>query len=772
MGFFSVVSVACFLAGVTLPILLKIFPGLLALLAVLLVVRKLVFPTERSDSGLPYAARLGKRHVVLLGAILAVVIGLTAYSGPLITYRTDSYDHLSTVREILDSGELFPSNTFHVGGIGTGPDPRKGTYHVLLALSCLAGKADPFDLWRWLPAILSPLLVLTVFVFAETVFKKPGMALLASALFVLTYGGTFPDVLRATGLPLEIGIQLFWASLGLFFLYARSRRRSFLVFGATVAAAASSVHIYPFFQTSLALIFCFLCSALRRGFSNPFTRSLLTAGIVTAAMAAPLLAFRYTLTYAPENPIHLSMMGVLLLGGKIAVTNPLAAFRQIGLLGVVSFLFLGRFLRDARHDDAALYMAAALLAPLLIGFNPLIVPRVEPSYIFTRTFRLVPYFLVGTWGLFRYFARERGRRPPASNIVLGIVILLSIVSYVPSRTDAYTPRRIRVQKLRSPLAWRNAFAEIERKFPGRSVILSDPITSYCLTAFTSKHVVCTLDQHSSPNDPLALKRIADAQTVLSPYNPPEATRRLLVENHVNYVLLNDNFRRVELGYQWSVHPGLQNTIRKRFDTLMPMLRKVFDEGGFVMYSFSDTTPEVAVTEFPNPHLVGCPEEACLDPPVVFDSKAELVGLSYSAARIRPGDTLQMVTYWKNLEAVGGSSPRQMVLRLDREGFEGRLYSEAYGKIYRKLLEKVTRRKYRLRLLRQVTDGVFPIYMWPDGETVKDSLSVPIPISMYPGRYAVKVKLMKQPFYVNIRLRDLFRNDDLFDGPVVATIRIE
>ena len=158
----SILSTVFFLFELQADTLLKVYPGILVILLIAAVAKRIRAGTSVADTT-PFLSGFTPRHAVVLALILGCLAALGVYTGPLLTYRSDAYDHLSTVRQIEETGSLFPSNTYHVGDVGTGPDPRKGSYHALLALSCLGSGAAPYDLWRLLPALLSPLLVLAVY---------------------------------------------------------------------------------------------------------------------------------------------------------------------------------------------------------------------------------------------------------------------------------------------------------------------------------------------------------------------------------------------------------------------------------------------------------------------------------------------------------------------------------------------------------------------------------------------------------------------------------
>jgi hypothetical protein len=61
--------------------------------------------------------------------------------------------------------------------------------------------------------------------------------------------------------------------------------------------------------------------------------------------------------------------------------------------------------------------------------------------------------------------------------------------------------------------------------------------------------------------------------------------------------------------------------------------------------------------------------------------------------------------------------------------------------------------------------------WRSDEVVRDSFRVVIPADVATGEYTVKVAMIRQPHYPNLRLRDLTSDDDLLDGWPVDTVRV-
>jgi hypothetical protein len=62
----------------------------------------------------------------------------------------------------------------------------------------------------------------------------------------------------------------------------------------------------------------------------------------------------------------------------------------------------------------------------------------------------------------------------------------------------------------------SAIVRAVASLPDNSVVLSDPATSYLLSAFTTHRFVALFEQHANPLDPLAFDRLEAARAGTSP----------------------------------------------------------------------------------------------------------------------------------------------------------------------------------------------------------------------------------------------------------------
>src|SRR5262249_54397612 len=123
-----------------------------------------------------------------LWAALAVAVIHGARMGTPFGYYTDSPDHIGNVRRMMLTGEPFPRDAFFADAGAQGVDPRKGLWHPIVALVCIAARADAFDGWVGLAAWLGPILLLNMAALGYLA-GGPTVASLAAWVLLLTLGG-------------------------------------------------------------------------------------------------------------------------------------------------------------------------------------------------------------------------------------------------------------------------------------------------------------------------------------------------------------------------------------------------------------------------------------------------------------------------------------------------------------------------------------------------------------------------------------------------------
>ncbi|MCK4237401.1 MAG: hypothetical protein KAX38_09810, partial [Candidatus Krumholzibacteria bacterium] len=284
-------------------------------------------------------------------------------------------------------------------------------------------------------------------------------------------------------------------------------------------------------------------------------------------LAVPLVV-RARFTFEKFNLVHIHRQGMLILSDHLAVVDPLEIVSRMGIAFYFAvilscFIFLVAPRRNPRNLVVTLF-----LFPVILVLNPLTASLLERQmgYLHYRLIYAAPascLLALGVIGLFRIlifgradspqrkvFSRERS---PVSRMLghaesdsyrrsVGPTWygrMASLCSGLARRLAAaaviaiflFYPVRYGMIMLKGSVdgilngkggideRHRAFLEELNRKVPDHSVIVSDPRTSYLLSAYSDHFVVVTFDQHCSPTDLIALERIEAVRDILSPAFP-------------------------------------------------------------------------------------------------------------------------------------------------------------------------------------------------------------------------------------------------------------
>ena len=131
----------------------------------------------------------------------------------------------------------------------------------------------------------------------------------------------------------------------------------------------------------------------------------------------------------------------------------------------------------------------------------------------------------------------------------------------------------------------------------------------------------------------------------------------------------------------------------------------------------------------------------------------------------------MVIHWALNEPVYFGSYTTHV-RFDTDFPRNSAYWRWYGKIYRKVLEKMKGTRYRFRIDSQPLGGILPPDTWPLATEVADSVIISVPPDAAPGLYTISVRMSQKTQYPNYRAADLLTDEDFFSGANVGRLIIE
>jgi hypothetical protein len=704
--------------------------------------------------------------------VLASLLGGLALSGEM-GAATDAYDHIATVREIEDSGDLFPLSAFYKYPEAPLPDPRKGLFHAGLAAMCRYSGEDPVAVWVWLPKALFPLTILVVFCLGRAlVGTSPGGAL-SALLWVLVFGGP------GSRLPLQLGYAhnvsevASWVLILLLLKHVKGGRKRLIPFSAAGLAATCFIHISAI-VLALAAWGCFLVAVLlSRAARSAYARGLVHAGVVWLIFGVPAATAKLMMSYAPANPIQLQNQNLLYFTDSLYTVNPMWVYSWFGVPGALAVFFALWLALRRDKTPGTLYMAGGAIVPVLVILNPVLVPAGYSAigYLVERLAWVVPYPYILAFAL---LALDRGIRGGGSVLRRAGAVLIALLVTHAVLTSAHS----RFEKLRDDVLsyedWGPAIEYVRESVPDTAVVASDMLTSYSIPALTGRHIVSTLHQHGSPNDPKGVDRIVALVQIMDPDGDPRMLKRRLLEQEVDYVLVNSTFERRRRLYFTEINPASLNRLDSSLGGMRRIFGKVFAAEGLNLYAvdreaLESWRPNPAP---PAPYLLAdgaSPRGRRINE--VFEDQVRLVSVDLPERAVRTGGA-EITCYWQGVvERLTFDLPWVVQVRLQREYPKGALYSESYSKIYRKVLTLATGENYRWRASHLPAEGALPPSMWGDSVIV-DKAVVPIPGWLAPGTYDVTVSIGREPVYPVFRLSDYLRDDDRYSGVVVGSIEVE
>jgi hypothetical protein len=723
---------------------------------------------------------IGRPLSIAIVTLLFFAFGLMLYRGAVISWSTDILDHIGTIREIVEKRQIFPGNSFYAGEDGLGADPRKGLYHVSVAILAIVTNIEPYKVWIYLPALLLPIMLCSYFAFAREMFQNNKIAFIALILLFLCYGGINTEFKRAVGYPSRVAFQIYLTALFLAFRYLRIQNIKYLIASAFLGYAIATVHVYYYFQFLLALFAFFVFMVLfRREFKNVIW-STMKLGILTLLISLPIIYLRYTLSYSTDNPYDSALRHVVFFAENIYIVTPSQPWDRIGLAGLIAFLavpFLYKYTR--KHYWACFLFATMVIIPLII-FNPIVVPSLGEFLtigLVRRIIRLAPYIAVIAFFMYTTINALFGEQKKAVKIkAIGVLalFLLMLLPYFGTFYRQYKPSALSREKSRSAFNWIEALDYMENNISDSSVIVSDPMTSYSIPAFTRHYIIAVPIGHSSPKDALNVQKVRDAMKILNPYIDMSSTVRLLNQYNVDYVILNEKFEHPIYQYGWSLNPRLYDLTRNKFEKHPAIFRKIYEEQDVRIYEY----------RAPN-NYAGLAGEAITNRPFIsqetpwfrktinetFDDQFLLLGAKIDTDAIGRGEILGIKCYWKNTQNDAPSRSYKIYVRFDTDYIKNKLYNERWSKPYRRITQLFKGERYRFRTDHNPVNNLYPPSFWKKNEIVVDEFQVKIPSDVSPGRYDVKIKMLEMPFSPNYRFMDFLSDDDSYNGVTVGTIEI-
>lgn len=719
----------------------------------------------------------GLVQVLLLVLAVSTALLLLAAGAPLM-WQADSAAHLAAVRGVVEEDRLFPvAQPYGPNGV-EGADPRFGIFHGMCAVLMQASGIPVHRLWAILPAFFAPMLVLASFLAARCITRSAGVALLAATLFPVCYGGMEGEALRVAGYPNRVSMLVYLVCLGVTFIYLRRRQGWLLVLMGVLAVTAASVHVYYFIEFVFVMCCYFLLRVLvdwrrRREAIGDWVR---VVG-VALALSSPLLLYRFLTSFSTANIYNVEGQGILFLGGGLYVMNPFSAYAWLGHVGAASILAFLYFLWNSRRSESHAYVAAATAGPLVLVFNPVLMPLASSflSYLASRLIWAVPYGLAAAMLLVevpgRFTAAPRPKKV-AYALACGLMVL-ALAWTLNHRIGFYRNAVTADPSFPQDLAGIASVLErLDHLAPERSVFLSDPVTAYAIPAFSRHYVTAIPVAHSSPADPRPVSRVRDATDVLNSGVGLAKTVSILQEYKVDFVVVNTSFQAQLSAFEYRVDPEYQSRALGKLLSHPGLFREVFSERGIHVFRVLDMSARTPPAD-PLPAGLEAWQPAARKGPVAsFSGFFALEDVAILGREVTAGDTLDMSLVWRCLSELPKEDVYKLFVRLETPFPKGRFFHPAFEKPYRKALERKTKKRFRFRCDVDPESLDYPLHLWKKGNAVRQPLRVPVPADVHAGTYAVKVNLKRTTPGTNFSLSDYFKDEDYYSGVEIGKVMVK
>ncbi len=728
-------------------------------------------PGGRPGSGSRFLS-LALLLVVVFTAVMLLKVGAP------MRWQADSAAHMAAIRGVVEEDRLSPSQQPYGGNGPVGPDPRFGIFHGLAAVLATSSGVEVYRLWAVLPAFFGPVLVLAFLFAARGITGSVKVAFAAALLFPLCYGGIEGEALRNAGYPNRVSMAVYLVCLGVAFKYLRGEGRWLLGLLGVLMASAAAIHVYHFIEF-MFVITCFaaLLLIVRRDGRAGVLKDYLRVAGVAVGVSLPLLLYRFFTSYSTANIYNVEGQGILFLDGFLYILNPFPPYAWLGFAGVASLLLLPYFFSRARQSDAHAFVAAATSGPLLLVFNPLLMPLASKvlSYLASRLIWAVPYSL--SIGMFLVeLPANVGLASPrrkALYVALSAVIVVALAGTLSHRVSSYGTYVTR-QEAGFPedmTAVSGVVGKFDGLAQGRRVFLSDPITAYAIPAFSGHYVTAIPVAHSSPADPTPVSRIRDAMDVLNPGVGLGRTASILGEYGVDFVVVNTLFAERLFAFEYEIDPAFQRGALQKMTSAEGLFQEVFSEEGLHVFKVLGTHLAEQVEDPVPSELVAGASSPAAQEIAEFADRFALLEVNVKPGWVQPGDSLDIGLLWSCASPAAEEDVYKLFVRLETPFPEGRFFREFYEKPYRKILESRLGKKFRFRSDIDPERSGYPLHLWTSGDVVRQVVRVAVPEDAFAGTYSVKVNLRRTTPGTNYRLSDYLRDEDYYSGVEVGSVLI-
>jgi hypothetical protein len=688
-------------------------------------------------------------------------------AGPPLQITNDTIDHAGYVAEIARTGEPFPTTAIYWNPGEDGKDFRKALLHTVYGFTARHTGAAPIDVLTAYGAFLLAVMGLVVYTTARALFKRHRLpAVLAVVIFLIgTDWGIGNQLVRAAFYPNRFGAAFLLLFIMAAMEYVHRGPATALRWCAAYAFAATAVHVqYAVMVPAAAAVL-----VLWRSCSSAATwgeHLARTLRVVFAAVAGvlPFALYRYLTAYR-TNPLHEQVQSAVFITDRWFIVDPARLWQTFGVVGVASLVCIGPLWRKRRDIPGVGYATAAFITLLVVQLVPFVLTPLYSvlKYLVFRLDVIVPFYLLPA-----YFIATRPRGARLAMLVVLVAMAMVVVPLF--RKSAFSPSVLSAERVHGPDRWARGLVQLAGALPRGSIVASDPVTSYLMSAFTPYYVVCTLDQHAPPNDLHIEQRMAAARDIVSPFTTAREKELLIQRHNVSHVVVNETIPENLILNYWTLEPGAAQDSEETFRSLRYEFETIPLSDGLTAFRWKhDERLSTLPRPVPRPVVAMLPTHA--QRMGVRSGEAVLEGVVIHGARILPaGGELVLDLYWsRDRDLPPGTYV--VTIRFDRKDLALPFDGRPFPKVTRKLVERWKGVRYRFRADHMIHGGLFAPDAWKLGDIVEDDVRIAVPSDIAPGRYRVQARMLRVANQPNHEWRDYFYDDDTYTGVEIGEVTI-
>ncbi len=555
---------------------------------------------HRKESPKNYSNDHKQHSRVLIGMLILIIIATTLFSlkagGYFYTETSDTWYHISKIRKDVESPFISPSH-FRYKDAGFLPGYGCNIWNLSMALLSRISDIDPLDIWNFMPFFLTPIAILSFYALGLLLFKNSNISVIATIIYVAhtCLYKTWYWYWQILPYPNQSSWHIFSpVMIILVFLYIRRRNILYAFLTIILGFTLATVHIGTFFYTMLSIAFFILMNILLKWKeSKPIVSRLFLVLSVTSFFALLyyyLFQIRFLIQQGNwisgvfDKSYYMEIFFKQVLR-NVYIADPGRMLEGLLPLTYLAALFL---LPYVKKKDGYLYLFSNTLIVPFVFLNPLAiyfisyilslntvfrVVNLSPSfYLFGFLLNLVVYKLISKLSTLNKSLLNIDFTPRKKMIGIVILVFLFMVPATIYGPQVYNKLKLKLENSETNynLLSKEPFLNLRNIAPQSSIVLSDPRTSFNMTAWANVYVVACykLDWSILPDTP---NRIYAIHKVLDPETSVEDTLYILNYYDVKTIFLD-----------------LYRSSKEKFEKNPQFFKKAYEDEDYAIYVLTDS----------------------------------------------------------------------------------------------------------------------------------------------------------------------------------------